>query len=743
MNIFKLRPLALGCFCAIVAMYLAYFLGNIFDIAIIVISAVALVTIITIAVATKSDKSAKWLSRILPLCLCLIIALSSSLIVFETDKKILEKYENQTIEVTLEITEIRLSKPYETIAIAKLMDENAHLILSLPDDKVEVGDVIGATVTFRALKDSAIGYSESDFYLSEGIFMSAEAQEYSVVEQIEPKALNVLKSINKYLSSLVEKSVNSDTASLISAMLLGNKDMLGADIKRDFSALGISHILALSGIHISLISSMLGAFLELIKLRRKPRYFIIVGTILLFIGITGFSPSALRAGFMLIIFHTLSLVGFDGDGVTTLFFSVLIIIAIDPYSIFSVSLMLSFVAMLACICASYFTKGVRVLYRIRPKFIRGAVYMLITSCVVMLFTLPIIAIFFDHVSIFAPIFNIIFVPILTLLLYISPFVLILGNIPYVSVIVTYPAELITKATLYLSSKIARADFLTVSFTTIAHQIAILIIAMAIIFALILKRKMLKKCALTLVLGVALFASSSIYVAISRANSVSISSYNYLSYDIVAIESDNEVMIIEASSPSKSTTSCSGFYASKIGYSDIQLYVVTDYSYRIAEALDSVTDITRVREIMLPTPKTDEEMAYFDEVSKIAVEKEVKLSQIPEKFNFGDTCVDFMGYERLGRSTKRCVAYSVSACKSRFTYLGASAYEYISYFPGNYARASNAILFGSYGPVYKMEYSFDIPNAECVIFHENAQEYCAIEIPAQAIKPPMHKIIIKN
>ena len=744
MSIFKLRPLAFGCFCAFVAMYLSYFLGNIFDIAIIVIGSLTLLTLIIISIVTKSDKWAKWLARTLPLCLCLVIVGTSALFSFARDEKLLEKYENITLEVTLEITDIRISKPYETVALAIMSDgeTETEVILHLPDDKISTGDTITATVSFEGLADSALGYSERDYYLDKGIFLGATAGEYSVIEQGKASASQYLKSINEYLVSLVEKSVNSDTASLISAMLLGNKDTLGANVKRDFSSLGISHMLALSGLHISLIVAMTSAFLDLIRTRKKLKYIILISMILVFVAITGFSLSAIRAGLMLIIFSILSLVGYDGDGVSTLFASVFIIITLDPYAIFSVSLMLSFLAMLACICTSYFTRGVRPLYRIRPKWLRGIVYTLITSCAVMLFTLPIMAIFFDSVSVFAPIFNVIFVPILTILLYLSPFVLILGRIPFLSVIFTYPAELITKLTLTLTGEISKADFLEIPLNTVAHKIAVGIIVISLVLAIALNRRALKACACALLVGIVALGAVGAYTGIIRHAIVTVSSYDAKIADIIAVESDGEVMIIESSSPSISNSSRSIAYASRLGYSDIDLYILADYSYRVVEALDSASDSARIRKIMLPAPQGDKEKEYYDAVEQIALKKGIAFEKIPENLEFGDTCVEFMGYERLGRSTKRCIAYSVSANNSRLTYLGASTYECINYFPGNYAKASDAIIFGAYGPIYKMEYSYDMPNAEVVIFHTNAQNYCKTAIPQQIIRGTEHKIVFK-
>ncbi len=744
MSIFKLRPLAFGCFCAIVAMYALYFLGNVASIILICLAAASLVAFVILTAVTKTDAMAKFFSRILPVCLCLIIAGVSTLFTFAKSQRLLEKYEGEQALLTIEIVDI-ISQSYATTArgVAFTPDGEIRLLVTIKDTEMENGAKIQATVMLRALEDSAIGYSERNAYLDDGIIMCAEIEDYEIISVGNEDRKGFFEKINEKLCEYVEKCTNSDTSALICAMLLGNKEQIEPNISRDFSRLGISHILALSGIHLSLITSMISAILDATRLRKRTRYFTLISVMALFVCITGFSPSAIRAAIMLGMFYALNMIGFDSDGITSLFLAVLLIMVISPYSIFSVSLILSFAAILACICTSKLTRGVRVLYRIRPKLIRGMIYTIITSIGVTVFTLPIMAIFFDHVSVFAPIFNVIFVPILTLLLYLSPLVLLLGGIPYLSNLVVHPAQLITRVTLFLTDKIAKADFLTLSVVGVAKAIGIIIIVLGITLLVALSKKKRRISLCVVALGISVIATTSICAFVSNVTSVTISSYEQSSADTVAVESENEVMIIEMSSPSPTISSHSISYASKLGYSDIDLYIITDYGNKIVDSVDYITDAAIIRGLMLPSPRNDDERLYKTEIEKIALEKGISISEIPEKLEFGDTCVDFMEYKRLGRSTRRVVCFSVSAKGSRLTYLGSGSYEAISYFPGNYAAASDAIVFGGYGPTYKARYFYELPRLKCAIFHDDAINFSDLEIPDSMIKKSGHKIIFKG
>ncbi len=745
MSLFKLRPLALGCFAFLACLYLSYFLGNIFNIIIIALGALTLVTLVALTIALKRDKIEKWLIRLLPLCLCIIICGACSIFVFSSDKKIENEYAGTEREMELLVTEIVYSEEYESVAKAKTNSENKNfkILLSVDNNKIAVGDKIKATFKIRSLYDSKYGYSESEHYMDERIFLCAETEKYEVISSDNFVLGAFFRRINSFLVKIVNESVNSDTASLISAMLLGNRDALGDNVSRDFSRLGISHILALSGIHLSLVTAMASTFFSAIQMPKKPRYVLLILMILTFVCITGFSRSALRAGIMLILYYTMLLLGDTSDGATALFASASLICLFDPYSIFSLSLLLSFTAMLACICAGALTKHERKLYRIRPKRFRAVIYTLITSVAVMLLTLPIVFIRFGGVSIFAPVFNIVFVPLLTILLYLSPFVLILGKIPYVSYIVKYPAEILTKFVLFLTGNISKSDFLSISFSSDLQLIGVYVILIGMLLAIILSKKRLKISVITVVLGVLIFAGTTTYVSILRNNQITINDYSAINGDITTVESKNEIMVLSSAMHNTGIARESADFATSLGYSDIDTYVFTDYSHNIVNAVDKVTNSYMIRKIMLPSPETDKEKEQYDAIKALCESKGIPACEIGERLEFGQTCVDFMEYQRLGRSTKRCVAYSVSAYNARFTYLGASSYECGSRFPQNYAKISDVIVFGSYGPPYKLSHTYDIPSADYLVFHGDSRDFLILDIDDDMVVRENAKFIFKR
>lgn len=743
MSIFRNRPLALGCFAFLLCLFVSYFLGNIFSILIIALGVLLLGGAILYRTLKNTRFANEFLVIALPLCLCLVVCGIVGISRFGKDKSTANEYKYCTRETELWITDIKYSNSIETLAVA---NENGNDILVSFETKenitLKVGDIVKGTAYFHSLENDKVGYSEAEYYLDKGIFLKAECEKYEVTSEKPLVFKSICVQINSFLDEILEKHLNADTYALTSAMLLGNKYNLDDGVRRDFSRLGISHILALSGIHVSLITGLFSAFLDTIKIKRRIKYLALISIIASFVCITGLSESAMRAGLMLAIFYTLSIFGNESDAVTSLLLSVSLICLLDPYSIFSTSLLLSFFAMLGCLCSSYYTRGVCVLYRIRPKFLRAAVYSFITSVIVILFTLPIMCIRFDYVSVFAPFFNIIFVPILTLLLYIAPVVLALGWIPYLSYAATFPAEIITKITLFLTGNISKADFLTVPLKNAFVYAGVVIIAVALILALVLSKKQFRYALITLCVGVGLFVVSSLGVAIYKSNVVTISSYNYKSCDIIAIESKNEVMIIEASSPSRTNSKKSDSYAKYLGYSDIDAYVLTDYSTKIVDAIKNVTSSNMVRRVLILEPQTNEEIELFEEAQQYLDAKGIALEAMPQEYNFGKANIIFETLDAISYSSKRCALLRVEANGSAYSYIGSGAFEYLSNKPEEFIAGASVVTFGAYGPKYRVKYGYDSLRARYLVFHGNSKKYI-FDIPEEiSVKEPTHKFTFK-
>lgn len=202
--------------------------------------------------------------------------------------------------------------------------------------------------------------------------------------------------------------VGSSAAGIFNSLLFG--DLTGVDAS-DSDAVrnaGLSHILAVSGLHINFLIMIVTVLLSRLRIRRSIKTFLSLALIGLFIAICGFPPSAVRAGIMAAVYFIASTLHRRPDPLSALAFTLSCIYLSDPKSLFSLGLQMSALAVLGIIC--FF----RPLYaKFKPK---RALSKALASSVAMslsanVFLLPLTASVFGTFQVYFIFANIIAVPL--------------------------------------------------------------------------------------------------------------------------------------------------------------------------------------------------------------------------------------------------------------------------------------------------------------------------------------------
>lgn len=141
-------------------------------------------------------------------------------------------------------------------------------------------------------------------------------------------------------------------ASIIDALLLGNRLSLDRDLYYDFRTSGVAHIAVVSGMHLSVISSIVFMLCCFITHKHRLSSLTAIFAVICFMLITGFSLSVVRAGIMCIIMLSGKLFSRQGDALNSLGFAVLLITLINPLSLLDVGFQLSVMATLGIITLS-------------------------------------------------------------------------------------------------------------------------------------------------------------------------------------------------------------------------------------------------------------------------------------------------------------------------------------------------------------------------------------------------------
>jgi competence protein ComEC len=154
--------------------------------------------------------------------------------------------------------------------------------------------------------------------------------------------------VQKWADRTLEKAMNSPIeAGLASALIVGLKDELDETLLRAYSATGIMHVLAVSGLHVGILSTILSLLLKPLQGHAQGKYVFVGITLTVLWGyalITGLSPSVMRAALMFSLLNVGQLFQRRNSSFNTLALSAVILLAYDPLMLFQVGFQLSYAA---------------------------------------------------------------------------------------------------------------------------------------------------------------------------------------------------------------------------------------------------------------------------------------------------------------------------------------------------------------------------------------------------------------
>ncbi len=245
-----------------------------------------------------------------------------------------------------------------------------------------------------------------------------------------------LKKLQKRFVEVYRKGMRAEYAGILTTMVVGDKTLLDEKEKAGYQAAGISHILAISGLHVSMIG------MTFYKTLRKMRFSfaragLLAGTMLYFYGkMTGMGCSTTRAVFMFVFSIAAAWVGRSYDSLNALGGAAIILLLQNPFLLWNASFLFSFSAVFGVVwVARIFTKirerdetekGVRTAVQSgrqvqKKKGIFGKIgrTLLETACVslcIQLLTVPLTAYFYYEIPVYAVVFNALVLPVVGVLL---------------------------------------------------------------------------------------------------------------------------------------------------------------------------------------------------------------------------------------------------------------------------------------------------------------------------------------
>ena len=272
-----------------------------------------------------------------------------------------------------------------------------------------------------------------EYYAGKGIRYQLKSPEYDLIQEKENRLVNGLYHIRLKMGQRLDGSFEEEEAGILKTMLLGDKSGLSSEVRTLYQRSGIVHILAISGLHIMLIAGVLEWLLQMLRVRKNISICITSIFSVLYGVLTGMSEATLRAVIMLIIMRLAFLFGRTSDMPTSMMEALLVMLIINPDSLLSTGLLMSFLAVLGVLTGNVIGghifdrgsfEGLPPMWKKRFKtFFKG----LLISASINIWMCPLMMRSYYEVPILSLLLNIIVIPLLTVVVACGFVVMILGD----------------------------------------------------------------------------------------------------------------------------------------------------------------------------------------------------------------------------------------------------------------------------------------------------------------------------
>ncbi len=670
MELFKGRYVALMCLSFI----LAFYIPSPYKIVVMIAIGVITLSAFILSLCFKKNAAASFVLIMLCCIAFLIGALRSYFAIDLARNKALEHEGYNSVEMTVISEEGRDEHFSEYIVnITNIGEEKTDIraltVMSFSMD-LHSGDVVKARVKLIDPNEKLWGLTAYERVNDEKILLTSVIYDHEKINIVEcgntvtfwntlVRKGGIEIIVNKIQSAIInvfDDTFGKDVSPLAKGFFMNDRSDLSVDIIRDFRRCGASHLMAVSGMHITILLGAIDRFLVNLFVDKKIRCSIISVLSIGLLIITGFSSSASRAVIMLWITYIHFIMADDEDAVTSLFFSVFVILMVSPYSYYDLGLWMSFLATLG-IVSVYSLIDARIhkgrprkwYLRILKKIGMVTVSVIIMTLVANLFVLPVSWSIFDEVSLASVPANILLSPVSTVFLAEISIALFLCQIPFLRGIVLNLMKATIELMLWIMRSISKWDHaiqpLNYEFADIIIPILIAIMIVCIVIKLKYKWLMIIPPA------VAVFAFG-ICLAITHAQQPPKAIYVANGNEQMIVVSENgRSVLCDISCESSDMYYDSYYLSNECGGNKIDALILAHISKEQPQFIESIGRSTVVDKIWLPKPINNEELVVFEQIVKAAekIEAEICVYNDSEVFETEEDITFYIDRESEGKT----------------------------------------------------------------------------------------------
>lgn len=400
------RPMAVTGACAVLSLAAFLLLGTGIAIVTAIVAAVGLV----LCPLFKNRENRSVVSACLVTVICSFIWLTLyDAVVYKPAESLCGN--EVTVEGEVIAEPYRAYGQYYTVIKTETINEERQKVKirlsSNSSQNIEPGDKVTCTLKPYLLTDSS-GKNKAD-----GIFIGGYMGDSAKIESGDKFSLSrITYKVRNYLLSNISYALPGDEGELLKGMLLGDKTGVPEEINESFRHVGLSHLFAVSGLHLSIWVGLFSYIKFKCNSFRVMMRVVSALFILFFMAVTGFTSSVFRAGIMTLVFLAAQGLGRKADGINSLGLAAVILCLINPYSCLELSFLLSFSATLGIlICYTPIESlGERLQCRLNGIVGKPLKWIITAGAVSLsasIFTFPVASIVFGEISAVSPFANLI------------------------------------------------------------------------------------------------------------------------------------------------------------------------------------------------------------------------------------------------------------------------------------------------------------------------------------------------
>lgn len=418
-------------------------------------------------------------------------------------------------------------------------------------ENLEIGNKVSftGTVYIPGENDKSI----SRYFTGENIHLGAYgASEFSFEEPSFRGVNFYFHKVRSFVTDTLRYGFGDRIAGLLVGILTGDKSCLDDGLYEAFRETGVAHLMAVSGLHLSVWVFALGSIISDNRRWYVLKYVLLIFAVLFIMLLAGMSESVKRAGFMSLVFLMGKLSKRRSDSLNSLGFAVFVMILYNPACVLSISLQLSFLSTLAILTlgklyierSAEFLGGKKINTPVK-KLLRYCSDVFFISISVLVFTFPVLIYSFGGISTVSAWVNILLSPVITPLLLLAGLYVAVSSLPFVALPVAVVVQLASEFMIFVTRFFTgvKNAFLVFDLENLPLYLSAAVLILLLSLAFFKKSNAKGRMALVLSAVVASVGLIAFYECRAEEG-VKIHLADYEGKIAVAVESDGKAFLVE-------------------------------------------------------------------------------------------------------------------------------------------------------------------------------------------------------